>query len=97
MKKQTIYMLVVCCLVLCGFTACGRDNGNSNNNSVTDGTYGEKTPTPTNTPTVVPNNNNNYNEPHLNTNGYTDNEYDQINYLYYLFNDIVSKFNCGRY
>ena len=40
-------------------------------------------------PRVFRNNNNNYDEPHLNTNGYTDNEYDQINYLYYLFNQIA--------
>ena len=40
-------------------------------------------------PRVFRNDNYGYNEPHLNTNGYTDNEYDQINYLYYLFNQLA--------
>ena len=47
MKKQRIFMLALCCLLLCGFAACGRDKNNSNNNSVTNPTT---TPTVTSTP-----------------------------------------------
>lgn len=58
MKKQRIYILALCCLLICGFTACGRDKNDSNNNSVTEGTQNRNTPipTPTVTPTVTPDN-----------------------------------------
>lgn len=58
MKKQRIYILALCCLLICGFTACGRDKNDSNNNSVTEGTQNQNTttPTPTTIPTVTPDN-----------------------------------------
>ena len=59
MKKQRIYILALCCLLICGFGACGRDKDGNNNNSVTDRTQNQSTtiPTPTLTPTVTPDNN----------------------------------------
>lgn len=56
MKKQRIYILALCCLLICGFTACGRDKNDSNNNSVTEGTQNQNTttPSPTVAPTVAP-------------------------------------------
>ena len=61
MKKQRIYILALCCLLLCCFTACGRDKNDSNNNSITQGIKNKNTitPTPTDTPatpTVAPDN-----------------------------------------
>lgn len=56
MKKQRIYILALCCLLICGFAACGRDKNGTNNNSVTGGNNGTTTvtPLPTKTPTQVP-------------------------------------------
>ena len=56
MKKQRIYILALCCLLLCGFTACGRDKNDSNNNSVTEGTQNQNTATPSPTTTPLPTN-----------------------------------------
>lgn len=58
MKKQRIYILALCCLLVCGFGACGRDKDGNNNNSVTDRTqnYNTVTPTPTLAPTTAPDN-----------------------------------------
>ena len=54
MKKQRFYILALCCLLLCSFTACGRDKNDSNNNSVTEGTQNRNTTTPS--PTITPDN-----------------------------------------
>ena len=58
MKKQRIYILALCCCLLCAFGACGRDKDGNNNNSVTDRTQNQNvsTPTPTTVPTEVPDN-----------------------------------------
>ena len=58
MKKQRIYILALCCLLICSLGACGRDKNGNNNNSVTDRTqnYSTATPSPTLAPTTVPNN-----------------------------------------
>lgn len=58
MKKQRIYILALCCCLLCAFGACGRDKDGNNNNSVTDRTQNQNLtkPTPTLTPTVMPEN-----------------------------------------
>ena len=52
MKKKAVFLLVLGCLMCFCFAACGRDDNKSNNNSVTDGTYGQNTTTPV--PTVAP-------------------------------------------
>jgi len=52
MKKKLGFFLLLCCMMCCGFIACGRDKDRSNNNSVTDGTYGQDTTTPV--PTIMP-------------------------------------------
>lgn len=58
MKKQRLYILALCCCLLCAFGACGRDKDGNNNNSVTDRTQNQTvtTPTPTTVPTVMPEN-----------------------------------------
>ena len=57
MKKQRVYILALCCLLICSVTACGRDKNGNNNNSVTGGTTVTPvlpTKAPTVTPTVTP-------------------------------------------
>ena len=56
MKKQRVLILSLCCLLICGFAACGRNKNDENNNSVTDGNHDSVTTSPTNAPTVVPDN-----------------------------------------
>ena len=57
MKKRMISLFALCCMLAITFTACGRDD-KGNNNSVTDGTYGQTTsPSPTGNPSNTPINN----------------------------------------